>query len=49
MYFGKEVVATDVAIVKALELRVHVPASEDVLLLAISPPELLFLVRSVAT
>jgi hypothetical protein len=43
MYFAEDVGATDVAIAKALELRVHVSAGEGVLMLAVALPKLLFL------
>jgi hypothetical protein len=47
MCFAKVVVA-DAAIAEAPALTAHVPADEGALLLAATPPELLFLVRSVA-
>jgi hypothetical protein len=42
-----EVVVADAAAAEAPTLRPHVPADEGVLLLTATPPELLFLVRSV--
>jgi hypothetical protein len=47
MYFAEEVVVADVAVMRALALKAHVPTDEGVLLLATAPPELLFLVRFV--
>jgi hypothetical protein len=47
MYFTEEVDVADVAIMRVLAPRARVPVDGGVLLLAIAPPELLFLVQLV--
>jgi hypothetical protein len=45
MYFAEEVAVADVAIMRALAPRAHVPADRGVFLLAAALPELLFPVQ----
>jgi hypothetical protein len=43
MYSAEEVVVANVAVMRALASRAHIPADGGVLLLVATPPELLFL------